>query len=324
MPHDGETVRQPARRVVVSHDQHGQRLDNFLLRELNLPRTRVYKLIRKGEVRVNRGRAKPMSKLSAGDEVRIPPLRLGPEKEGALGGRVPAAALEALEKAVIYSGDGLRIICKPAGWASQGGTGIRWSVVDAAKAAWGDDWQPAHRLDRATSGCLAITQGRGNFNDFSAGEWQKRYVALVHGSFDEPDREWVDYLRRNAAGQVEVVDQSEDGAKFARSTVRCLAQQPSVSKLELSLDTGRTHQIRVQCASRGYPLLGDERYGEPQRDRAEFQRIARKPTLCLHAVVLKGVWKGHDILAKAETPVFFDELLGRASPPEQSERIEAR
>lgn len=313
MPHDGETVRKPARRVTVTSDQDGQRLDNFLLRELNLPRARVYKMIRKGEVRVNRGRVKPMAKLAAGDEVRIPPIQVDACAESEAQHAVPASALQALAESVVYSGEGLRIINKPAGWASQGGSGIRWSVIDAVKAAWGDDWQPAHRLDRATSGCLAITQGRENFNAFNAGPWSKRYIALVHSEFIAGDGVWVDYLRRTPRGDVEVVDESDAGGKFAKSEVCCLTKTPTVSELALCLHTGRTHQIRVQCASRGYPLLGDERYGNHLLDKRVFQRVKQKPRLALHAAQLMGSWKGERVDASAAIPAVFTELLQTAA-----------
>ncbi|MGB1557228.1 MAG: S4 domain-containing protein, partial [Oceanococcaceae bacterium] len=119
--------------MLVPPEADGQRLDNFLLGALALPRTRVYRLIRKGEVRVNKGRAKPMQRLSAGDQVRIPPLR---EEAAAATDAPPAAMLQRLERAVLLRRPGLIIIDKPAGWASQPGTGVRWSLVEAARALW--------------------------------------------------------------------------------------------------------------------------------------------------------------------------------------------
>ncbi len=309
MPHDGESVTTAVRRVTVSGDLDGQRLDNFLLRELQLPRTRVYRLIRKGEVRVNRGRAKPMQKLRSGDEVRIPPIR--DEQRQTPAAAPPADMLENLAKRVLYSGPGLRIIDKPSGWASQPGTGIRWSLVELSQALWGEDWQPAHRLDKDTSGCLAVTEGRRNFNSFGEGDWGKRYLALVHGAGPSQECAWEDHLARMESGYVHAVSAHHPDARHARSRVRTLMRGAAVSLLELRLETGRTHQIRVQCASRSLPLVGDNRYGDRALDQALFG--SPRPRLALHAVELSGQWQGSAVQAEAPIPADITTLLDRTS-----------
>lgn len=309
MPHDGESVTTTVRRVTVSADLDGQRLDNFLLRELNLPRARVYRLIRKGEVRVNRGRAKPMQKLHAGDEVRIPPLR--DEQRATRPSAPPADMLESLSRRVLFSGPGLRIIDKPCGWASQPGTGIRWSLVELSQALWGEDWQPAHRLDKDTSGCLAVTEGRRSFNTFGEGDWEKRYLALVHGAGPSQECTWEDHLARMESGNVHTVSPHHPDGRTARSRVRTLMRGDAVSLLELRLETGRTHQIRVQCASRSLPLVGDDRYGDRSRDQAVFG--SPRPRLALHAVELAGQWQGAAARAEAPIPSDITTLLDRTS-----------
>ncbi len=309
MPHDGESVTTAVRRVTVPADLDGQRLDNFLLRELNLPRARIYRLIRKGEVRVNRGRAKPMQKLSAGDEVRIPPVR--DEQVAPAVSEPPADMLEALARRVLVQADGLRIIDKPSGWASQPGTGIRWSLVELSQALWGEAWQPAHRLDKDTSGCLAITEGRAGFNRFGEGVWEKRYLALVHGAGPFQECTWEDQLARSESGNVHVVAAHNPEGRTARSRVRTLMRGPELSLLEVTLETGRTHQIRVQCASRSLPLVGDDRYGDRKRDQTLFGNP--RPRLALHAKELAGTWGGRQISAQAPIPQDIVSLLDKAS-----------
>ncbi|MEN8721041.1 MAG: RluA family pseudouridine synthase [Oceanococcaceae bacterium] len=297
-------VTTPARRVTVDAASDGQRLDNFLLRETALPRTRVYRLIRKGEVRVDGGRCKPMQKLRAGNEVRIPPLRRDEPDERA--GSPPQDMLDRLQSCVVLTRPGLRIINKPSGWASQPGSDIRWSLVELVRAAWGPQWQPAHRLDRATSGCMAIVEGRPAHIAFAAGDWRKQYLAVVHGVGPAQEALWEDALMRRASGQVEVTTADEPGAKLARLQVRTRQQTGPFSWLEITLDTGRMHQIRVQCAARGLPLIGDERYGDRARDRTSFG--PRRPRLALHALSLTGEWQGEPVIAQAEPDADFQAL----------------
>ena len=303
MPHQATAVARPARRVQVPAAADGQRLDNFLLGELALPRTRIYRLIRKGEVRVNRGRAQPSTRLAAGDEVRIPPLREAPPGAPAA---VPEGLCATLRAALLLEAPGLRIIDKPAGWASQPGSGVQTSLVEIARATLGEGWQPAHRLDRDTSGCLALVEGRPAMQAFTAGDWDKAYLALAHGAWIGPtEQRWEDRLERRADGQV--VAAQGDGGKFAAMQVRCLGSAGGASLLRCVLETGRTHQIRVQAALRGMPLLGDRRYG--QRDRDAALGLAQRPGLTLHAWELAGPWQGERLHARAPLPAQWAPLL---------------
>lgn len=296
MPQDSQARNSGVRKVQVSADKDGQRLDNFLLRELGLPRTRIYRLIRKGEVRVNKGRAKPLTRLAAGDEVRIPPIA---ESVPSPSGAPPEAAVQQLREAVLWQESGLVIVNKPSGWASQPGTGVRWSLVELAHAAWGRDWQPAHRLDRATSGCLAIVEGRAGMHAFAQANWKKTYRALVHGTWQAPPVQvWEDYLERGAGGRVECVPPGQ--GKFASLQARLLAQHAGWAELELQLDTGRMHQIRVQAAARGLPLIGDDRYGSRSADRK--LQVQGRPRLALHAWELLGDWAGQQVTVTAPLP----------------------
>lgn len=296
MPQDRQARNFGVRRVEVSADKDGQRLDNFLLRELGLPRTRIYRLIRKGEVRVNKGRAKPSTRLVAGDEVRIPPIA---ESMPASPGEAPAKLRDQLRTSMLWQGPGLIIVNKPSGWASQPGTGVRWSMVELAQAAWGEGWQPAHRLDRATSGCLAVVQGRAGMQSFAQGDWQKTYRALVHGQWRGPEEQvWEDHLERDASGVVQRVAAGQ--GKLARLQARLVQQHAGWAEIELRLETGRMHQIRVQAASRGLPLIGDERYGSRMADRA--LQAQGRPRLALHAWTLAGVWGDQKVTATASLP----------------------
>lgn len=302
MPQDRQARNSGVRRVQVSADKDGQRLDNFLLRELGLPRTRIYRLIRKGEVRVNKGRAKPLTRLAEGDEVRIPPIT---ELVNTTAAQPPEGMLAQLRQALVAESVGLKIVNKPSGWASQPGTGVRWSLVELAHAVWGKSWQPAHRLDRATSGCLAVVEGRAGMQAFTEADWTKTYRALVHGSWQGPKTQlWEDHLERGAGGRVECVPPGQ--GKLARLQARLRVQHAGWAEIELQLETGRMHQIRVQAASRGLPLIGDDRYGSRSSDR-RLQAQGR-PRLALHAWRLQGAWQGQELHATAPLPAKWSDF----------------
>ena len=254
----------------ISEDAAGQRLDNFLLARLKgVPKSHIYRLLRKGEVRVNKGRAKPEYRLEAGDVVRLPPVRR-PEP-----GSTPARGRSAgvrLETRIIHEDDRLIVLDKPSGIAVHGGSGLSHGVIEAMRAARPEApyLELVHRLDRETSGCLLIAKRRSMLRVLHEllreGRVEKRYLALVKGRWELGQVRLEDRLRKSIRGGERMVTVDESG-KTAASIFRPVEIGSAASLLEVRIMTGRTHQIRVQAAEAGHPLAGDERYGDREYNR---------------------------------------------------------
>ncbi|KAF1684511.1 RluA family pseudouridine synthase [Pseudoxanthomonas taiwanensis] len=283
-------TRAGARTVTVPDDRDGQRLDNFLLGQLKgAPRSLVYKLVRSGQVRVNGGRAKAERKLAAGDEVRIPPVRLGEE---AARGAPPPGLLQRIEAAIVYEDARLLALDKPSGVASHGGSGISFGAIETLRALRpGQTLELAHRLDRDTSGLLVVAKKRSVLAELQAlmrrpGGMRKRYLTLLVGRLPDGtlsvDAPLHVGLRQGGERHVQV---DPDG-KPSLSHFRVLERRGGHSYCEVRIDTGRTHQIRVHARHIGHPVAGDDKYGDPEanrrlRDRAGLRR------LFLHAASLE-------------------------------------
>ena len=245
-------------------DHAGQRLDNFLTRHLKgVPRSRVYAMVRKGEVRVNGGRARPHTRLAAGDVVRVPPHRPFEPRRG-----VPAERLVAeLESCVVHEDAGLLVLAKPAGVAVHGGSGVSNGVIEALRAARpGAGLELTHRLDRGTSGCLVIAKNRLTLlavhEAFRAGRVTKTYDLIVAGRWPRRLRSVREPLSRyvlpNGERRVRV---NADGAP-AHTDFEVLRTAADATWLRAFPRTGRTHQIRVHAAGQGHAILGDEKYAK--------------------------------------------------------------
>ncbi len=250
--------------VQVPGRQSGQRLDNFLLRELRgLPRSRIYRLIRRGEVRVNRGRCKPETRLEEGDQVRIPP-HAGHQ------GAAPAAASEKLKQSliecVLFEDEAMLVLDKPAGLPVHGGSGIRIGLIEALRQTR-PEWleaELAHRLDRETSGCLVIAKQAGFLRHLQrqlrTGAVDKRYLALVQGHWPQALHLIDQPLRKNRLSSGERMVRPDLDGKAAKTRFRIKQQFADATLLEIQLETGRTHQIRVHCQHAGHPIIGDRKY----------------------------------------------------------------
>jgi 23S rRNA pseudouridine955/2504/2580 synthase len=271
--------------VEVPADRDGQRLDNFLLARLpGVPKSMVYRIIRKGEVRVNGKRAKPFQKLAGGDAVRVPPVRTRAAGEV----RVPDEVVRQLEASVLFEDADLLVCDKPAGIAVHGGSGIAWGLIDAFRQSRPDSsLDLVHRLDRETSGCLLLTKNHTALKhlhqQFSERDTEKRYLTLLDGTLPEARMTVTAPLgRREMSGErMVVVDPEGQSAETAFRVVEpygdyCLAEALPV--------TGRTHQIRVHAAHLGAACAGDSKYAA--RDRQEFWRQAGLRRLFLHAHAL--------------------------------------
>jgi 23S rRNA pseudouridine955/2504/2580 synthase len=298
-----------ARQKLVEADFAGQRLDNFLLGSLKgVPRSHVYRLIRSGQVRVNSGRVGPGYRLQAGDQVRVPPVAAAP----AVPRTVQAGTLDWLRERIIYEDARLLVLDKPAGLAAHGGSGVSLGAIEALRALLPDqpDLELAHRLDRATSGCLLVAKRRSALRTVHAllreGAVDKRYLALVKGRWRAGTTRIDAPLmtdRRRGDDRVKVDPQG----KHARSEFRLVEAFGKVASLvEVSLSTGRTHQIRVHAAHAGHPLAGDDRYGDRQFNAQLAPRGLHRMFLHARSIAFRWPETGEDFAVSAPLP---DELV---------------
>jgi 23S rRNA pseudouridine955/2504/2580 synthase len=281
----GEAAPARSRVAVVDESGAGQRVDNFLLRELKgVPRSHVYRLLRGGEVRVNSRRVAATARLAAGDRVRIPPVRVArPAAPKSLPPRDPGLP-------VVFEDAALLVIDKPAGVAVHGGSGISFGVIERLRHArpQAPFLELVHRLDRETSGLLLVAKKRSALTALHAalraGRVGKRYLVLVKGRWRRGAREVVLPLRRylTAAGERRVnVDPAGQESRTRFAPVRAWER---FTLLAADLDTGRTHQIRVQLAHLGFPVVGDDKYGDFELNREVAKQGLRR--MFLHAAEL--------------------------------------
>jgi 23S rRNA pseudouridine955/2504/2580 synthase len=265
----------PVSYVEAQEGDDGQRLDNFLLRTLgSVPRSLVYRILRTGEVRVNGRRAKPAYRLVAGDRVRLPPLQDAGRKEDAEPSKTPSKSLrEFVTAAVIYEDRDLIVVNKPAGVAVHGGSGVSFGVIEALRAVHPGlkELELVHRLDRETSGCLLVAKRRAVLRDLHAQlrerAMAKRYLALVAGRWPFGAKTIDLPLKTNLKQGGERVVRVHSEGQQAVTTFKPLEQFGKLATLlDVDLGTGRTHQIRVHAAHAGYPVAGDEKYGDREKD----------------------------------------------------------
>ncbi|WP_150428806.1 RluA family pseudouridine synthase [Dechloromonas sp. CZR5] len=253
--------------VVIGDEEQGQRLDNFLIRCCKgVPKSHIYRILRSGEVRVNSKRVDATYRLRAGDNLRIPPIRIAERPQN----EVDEAAKQRVDLPVIYEDEAMLVIDKPEGVAVHGGSGVSFGVIEALRRQrpQAKFLELAHRLDRETSGVLlvgkkrlALTALHDMFREHGAGA-DKRYLVLVKGRWMNNTQHVKlplhKYLTEGGERRVSVDPQG----KASHTVFRLLARWPEMSLLEAQLKTGRTHQIRVHLAHLGFPILGDEKYGD--------------------------------------------------------------
>jgi 23S rRNA pseudouridine955/2504/2580 synthase len=295
------------RLVEVSREDAGQRIDNFLSRHLKgVPRSMIYRILRRGEVRVNSGRIQPRYKVKAGDRVRIPPVRVAARQPAALSG----SRLADIESRIVFENTRLLVIDKPSGMAVHGGSGISHGIIETLRA-----WRPdapylelVHRLDRDTSGCLIIAKRRSALRalheQLRNGQVTKRYLALVRGRWTGGHRRVTAALEKNRLQGGERVVKVAAGGKSAETVFRPVTVYDVASLLEVDLYTGRTHQIRVHAAHIDYPLAGDTRYGDSEFNRTMKTRGLRR--LFLHAHLLEFTEPASEEVLTLSTPLGDD------------------
>ncbi len=352
------------RRVTVGEDDAGSRLDRFLTRQYpDVPRSRLFRIVRKGEVRVNGKRADIDTRLASGDEVRLPPVRLEPLEPkvavtaGVVGGkarssglpssgspssgapkpaarsRVPASLIATVTGAILHEDERLLVINKPAGLAVHGGSGLSFGVIEALRAARPDErdkLELVHRLDRDTSGVLLVARKPAVLRMLHAGlregeGFEKRYLALVKGSWQLGKKRIDAPLRTDLRVGGERTVKVQTSGKSAISDFRPVQGFGRIaSLLEVSILTGRTHQIRVHAAYAGHPVAGDPKYGD-----FEFNKEMREyglDRMFLHASSLSFVWpdRGTEFSVNAPLPPELAQVIDALSSGATRRRRGAR
>lgn len=279
----------------INQDVVGQRVDNYLLSTLKgVPKSMVYRILRKGEVRVNKGRVKPAYRLQLGDVVRIPPIRQSaiPQK------MQPGSGLVSLlNDSILYEDKAMIVINKPSGLAVHGGSGISLGLIESLRQMRPEQsfLELVHRLDRDTSGCVMIAKSRCSLLDLQCqlqqGTMDKVYLALVGGRWPNRCCRIHNWLLKsqltNGERMVRVVEANTDGAKLSTTEYSIEERFEGCTLVQARPVTGRTHQIRVHCCSTGHPILGDEKYGDRQLS-SEYRSLGLK-RLFLHALSLSFI-----------------------------------
>lgn len=335
------------RRVHISQEDAGSRLDKFLTRQFpDVPRTRLFRIVRKGEVRVNGKRAGVDTRLAVGDDVRLPPVRLEAHEDAGVSGpgagssargagdsgvrrlRVPASLIETVNRAILHEDERLLVINKPAGLAVHGGSGLSFGVIEALRAARPDEsdsLELVHRLDRDTSGVLLVARKPAVLRMLHAGlregeGFEKRYLVLVRGSWQLGKKRIDAPLRTDLRVGGERTVKVMAGGKEATSDFRPVQAFGRIaSLLEVSILTGRTHQIRVHAAYAGHPVAGDPKYGDQEFN--EQMRAFGLERMFLHASSLSFTWpdRGTEFSVNAPLPSelarVIDQLAHAKKPP---------
>ena len=293
---------------IVDEEYEDVRLDNCLISRLkNLPRSKIYSIIRKGEVRVNGSRSKPDRRLKKDDVIRIPPYRIEERNQN----RASKSLTELLEERIIYNKNSVLILNKPEGLASHGGSGLKLGLIEAVRQI--DDKfknaQLVHRLDRGTSGCIVLSLKRSVLRTLNTemreGRVEKKYLAIVGSKWPHKEIQITSNLKKNhlRSGERHVIE-TPDGKQSITKFKRLKGNQ-KVCLLECTLLTGRTHQIRVQVSNEGHPIIGDKKYGQVELNNFYSKRGIKR--MLLHAKEIN--FPEIDIFCSAEEPLLFKEIL---------------
>jgi len=305
MEEPNKIERDPPRLITITQNNDGQRIDNFLLSELKgVPKSHIYRLLRKGQFRVNKGRIKPVYRLKIGDIVRIPPMQTRQQQASA----APSESLRRLlEQRIIHEDDAMIILNKPSGIAVHAGSGVDIGVIEAMRSIRPEleDLSLVHRLDRATSGCLLLAKNRKALLSLQQqldGEgMEKRYQTLLKGHWLNKDEWSVDepLLRSQLQSGERMVQVSPQG-KTAYSCFRIIDYLRNCVLAEVLITTGRTHQIRVHAAFIEHPVAGDEKYGCPEFNLEMRQYGLKRMFLHASSLIIKHPVTGKTLPISAD------------------------
>jgi len=301
-----DEIKLPVQMIEIEDDFIGQRIDNFLIARLRgVPKSVIYRVLRKGEVRVNKKRIKPEYKLEQGDVVRVPPLSVASEPDAV---SVKLSLVKDLEQHILYEDKDLIVLNKPSGMAVHGGSGLQFGVIEALRALRPDakHLELVHRLDRDTSGCLLIAKKRSVLTHLHEQlrnkTVEKKYWALVAGDWDSKVRKVTEPLRKNTLQSGErVVKVDAVEGKPSETRFRILQRYQEGTLVEAFPVTGRTHQIRVHTACKGHPIACDDKYGDNQFSQ-QMQQIGLN-RLFLHAFSLSFIHPISETTMRFEAPL---------------------
>lgn len=315
----GPISRASVRYVEVDEKSEGQRLDNFLLKELKgAPKSLIYRILRKGEVRVNKKRAKPLQKLRLGDSIRIPPVRL--EQSSQQMAKPGKGLRNLLMESIVYEDKFLLVINKPSGLAVHGGSGLSLGLIeslramDIGKGETGKNYlELVHRLDRETSGCLVLAKKRSSLvalhEIIREGQIKKTYQTLTVGHWPKNVRTVDAPLQKNTLSSGERMVKVNAEGKTSVTHFQIMEEFSKATLLEVDLDTGRTHQIRVHTQLTGHPVLGDDKYGS--KESQAFSKSIGLKRLFLHAYRLefRHPETGKNVIAESPLPSELHKAL---------------
>jgi 23S rRNA pseudouridine955/2504/2580 synthase len=318
-PPSSQPASPQAQFVTISEEEAGQRIDNYLLRVCKgVPKSHIYRILRSGEVRVNKGRIDQLYRLEAGDVVRIPPVRVA---ERASSQPVPGAEFK-----IVFEDSHLLVIDKPAGVAVHGGSGVSYGVIEQLRAARPDAkfLELVHRLDRETSGLLLLAKKRSALTNLHeqmrVGHTDKRYLTAVYGDWKNPRQHIKLPLHKYSTpdGERRVVVQA--GGMESHTVFNLVRKWEQFALLEAELKTGRTHQIRVHLSSSGFPILGDDKYGDFALNRqlqkaAETRGALRRMFLHAYQITFTHPESGKQMTLKAALPAELDRFLVSLGKP---------
>lgn len=310
--------------VVAVADDAGQRLDNWLLRRMKgVPKSHVYRILRKGEVRVNGKRAKPEYRVEAGDDVRIPPVRSAEQVGPA---RVPDSMIRSVEDCIVFQDDDVLAIAKPPGLAVHGGSGLSFGVIEALRASRPtESLELVHRLDRDTSGLLLVARNRQSLRTLHAlireGHFDKQYLALVKGPWNF-GKKTIDVpldVRGKQGGERMV--RVAEGGKESESTFEPVDFYGSKATLmRVDIATGRTHQIRVHAAFAGHPIAGDDKYGDREFNEEMTELGLNRMFLHAHAVSFEWPATGKQFSVSVPLPPELAMVVERLTTSRRKRR----
>jgi 23S rRNA pseudouridine955/2504/2580 synthase len=311
--------------LTVDEESAGQRLDNFLIRHLKgVPKTHVYRIIRSGEVRVNKGRASADTRIESGDVVRLPPVRISDKVAEKAARPAPGR-----EFPLLLEDDALMAIDKPAGVAVHGGSGVSFGVIEQLRQArpLAKLLELVHRLDRETSGILLVAKKRSALkhvqDQFRERETGKTYLALVQGQWPEKlkviDSALHKFLLPDGERRVRVTSNEDPDGMRSITLVKVAERWDACSLLEVTIKTGRTHQIRVHLASQGHPIAGDDKYGDFEWNKALQKQGLKR--MFLHAWRLQfthpATGKRVELMSNLppELQLYVNHVKSKSSPP---------
>ena len=310
--------------LVVGEDAQGQRIDNYLLKILKgVPKSHIYRILRSGEVRVNRRKVGPDARLATGDELRVPPIRAAaPEVRT---NTVPPGPM--VIPPLLYEDDALIVLDKPSGLAVHGGSGISHGLIERLRYARPDArfLELVHRLDRDTSGVLLVAKKRsaltGLHEQLREGTMDKRYFVMVRGNWRDAKRAVALALEAYVTGDGERRVRVDDAGREARTVFRLVrkwaAATPPVALLEAELDTGRTHQIRVHLTHLGFPLAGDDKYGDFPWNKALAKQGLKRMFLHAHRLRFAHPITGEEMVVESPLPAELARFVARLDAPDR-------